>query len=227
MKFFNTNFCILEATCVLSVVDIPDDKLKLYKSVIPSFFKMPRQPKVLLYFLHNKKMASDSHNPYFEAGVCLRVGLSNYNEEGWHVLNMAVSEEVAYKLGKLGGYPKYIPESLVLENNNGSWVGKVKNGGKQFSVFNFNKREIEVPWQEKYQFIDPFFLPVQNDLRVHIMKVEFMEVDVFNRSTGVSTFKIDTGEEWGNLIPGEDLTFPGILEEFSGKCCLMMMQIKL
>ena len=121
-----SEFCVLESHSIQTVVDVDEDKYELYRSLLPKNLEMPEVPKIILYFINNSKMAVPHLNPYTEAGIFMRANFPNY-KAGWHVLNMAVDEELSLKAGIGVGYPKYIPDVIHFDKTDNGWEGQVKH----------------------------------------------------------------------------------------------------
>ncbi len=213
-----SEFCVLESHNIQTVLDVDENKLELYRSLLPKNLEMPEVPQIILYFINNSKMAFPHLNPYTEAGIFIRANFPNY-KAGWHVLNMAVDEELSLKAGIGVGYPKYIPDVIHFDETDNGWKGQVKHNDTYIFDFSFTYKEVNVPWKDTLHIWDPQYLPLKRFPRLYIVELKKTQEKVETR-LGEATIKITSNEPWIDLFNNEIMTLPALYDEFEGKFCL-------
>ncbi|MCP4764000.1 MAG: acetoacetate decarboxylase family protein, partial [archaeon] len=175
-----SEFCVLESHSMQAVLDVDEDKHELYRSLLPKNLEMPEVPKIILYFINNSKMAFPHLNPYTEAGIFMRANFPNY-KAGWHVVNMAVDEEMSLKAGIAVGFPKYIPDVINFNETDNGWIGQVKHGDNYIFDFLFTYKEVNVPWKDTLHIWDPQYLPLRRFPRLFIVELKKTQEKVETR----------------------------------------------
>ena len=219
-----SEFCVLESHSIQSVVDVNENKHELYMSLLPKNLEMPKKPQILFYFINNSKMAFSNLNPYLEAGILIRADFPNY-KGGWHVLNMAVDDEMALNAGTAVGYPKYIPDTICFEQTRNGWKGRVNNDDNYIYEFIFTFKESEVPWKDSVYLWDPFYLPLKRFPRLYIIEVKKTQKR-WDLQSGEAHIKITSNESWYDLFDNDNRNLPALYDEFEGKICLNYKLIK-
>lgn len=214
-----SEFCVLESHSIQTLLDIDEDKRALYRSLLPKNLEMPEVPQIMLYFINNAKMAFPNLNPYLEGGILIRANFPNY-KGGWHVLNMAVDDQMALNAGIGVGYPKYISDVLRLDETKDGWEGQVKHDDNYIFDFSFTFKDAIVPWKDTIHLWDPFYLPLKRFPRLYIIEVKKTQKK-WEMRLGIAKIKITTNEVWGDLFNNEPITFPALHDEFEGKLCLI------
>ncbi len=214
-----------EAIGITTALDIAEEKLSLYKSFLPEPLEMPAKPQIMFYVKHFRKVFPWPMRGFYEAAVCIRTQHPK-SQEGWYILTMAVSSVVALKTGLMLGYPKYIPDSLTLESSGSEWIGKVVHHDKSPFTLRFSPAEVDVWWKDVYTKDAAFFL-VDKKSNVNQMQAVISEVrrvidkvKIDENQTGNVVLLIDPEEKWANLVPGSNISMPGILNKFKGKIYL-------
>lgn len=218
MEGKTSDFCVLESHSIQSVIHVNENNHELYKSLLPKNLKMPDVPQMMFYFINNSKMAFPNLNPYLEAGILLRADFPNY-KGGWHVLNMAVDDEMALNAGKAVGYPKYIPQTIRFERASNGWKGHVNDDDNYIYEFNFTFKESKVTWKDTVHLWDPFYLPLKRFPRLYIIEVIKTQKRWDIRS-GEADIKIISNEAWNDLFDLKNRNHPALYDEFEGKICL-------
>jgi hypothetical protein len=208
----------IESIGIITVVDVEETRLSLYKSLLPEPLETSSKPQMLFYVKHFIKIFPRPMKGYLEAAICLRARHPKSNE-GWYVLYMPVSSVIACKTGKWLGYPKYIPESLTLESENDEWVGTIVNAGRSPFIMKFSPEDVNVWWKDVHCKESAFFLRDKNG-QINQMQAVIDEVTSDELITGNITVEIDSNEKWANLVSGSRETAPGLLNKFIGKVFL-------
>jgi hypothetical protein len=102
--------------------------VSLYRSLLPTAFEVPQQPRVLVAVVSYDDVTAPLV-PYREGYVMLAC---TYQEEaGWYTLTMPVTDQTASDAGHAIGFPKYVADRIDLtDGGDGTWAGEVVSQGE-------------------------------------------------------------------------------------------------
>ena len=222
----------------IKLIAEPKD-IKLYRTLLPVQFSMPKQPSVFLFIADYLKVTiwpfkimPWSIYRYQEVGVCIK---GNYKEvEGWFCLDMPISNWIAMALGRyLMGFPKYIVDKINLEKEDNCWHGHAKHKENTFIKLKFSpglNRCLD-PWEEKILnnksfFEDIFYLLLPAEKGPGVNKVSFEEVipPKWSPELGMLEISINSDVSWAKLID-TDMIYPGMYSYFVGGNNLLSVKL--
>lgn len=203
---------------ISTAIEIAENKISLYKSLLPRQLEMPSKPFMMFNLKHFTKIFPWPMKGYLEAAVCIRAKYPG-TQEGWYILSMPATSCIASATGKRLGYPKYMPDSLTLESIDDGWVGKVIHAEKSPFILQFSPADVDVWWKDVFKKGDVFFIRDNNN-RFNQMQSIIQDVKIDEYKTGNVTINIDSNDEWSKLARGSSQTAPGIFNKFVGRVAL-------
>jgi hypothetical protein len=200
----------------------PQD-LKLYRQILPKEFGMPDRPIAALFVVDYVKVVPLPMTPYLEAMVALSCKYEG--EETWHVVTMPVTSRVACAGGRSLGFPKYVADRIVLENNGDNWEGIVIHEDITRMKLEFTPgltREL-TPYEK--EFLDgrasrleaPIYQLVPPGIGPGIYRIHMKEVvsSRWEKKAGMVKMTISHDVPWSGLIPPGTVS-PGVYQRFTG-----------
>jgi hypothetical protein len=203
------------------MLDVKERDLDLYRPLLPAGLDMPEKPRIMIYIYNFMK----THPLYIgggyrEAAVCMSARCSRdkrVEHDGWHVLEMPVSSKAALRGGLLLGYPKFMADiSLVQED--GEWTGRVAPNPRCVIDMTFQEAEVNVPWKDELHLAETFYLFKGDGL--NIMELEIIREEKAEKTSGSISLSLDSDQKWRELLPQGKIQASAVKRTFKGLALL-------
>jgi hypothetical protein len=185
--------------------------------------EMPERPAVGVFIVDYVIVVPCPMRPYLEGALGIR---GKYNgEDGWHVVTMPVTTQVACEGGRAIGFPKYVADEITLAQSGENWNSAVTHEGVLRMSLEFTPgftRELE-PWEEEImnsglpRLEVPIFQLVPPGEGPDLYRATLVSVVPANweSTQGMVEIHISPDDPWAGLIePGA--VSPGLFQVFTG-----------
>ena len=192
----------------------PPADLELYRALLPEQFDMPEQPLVAVSVVDYYDVTLPLV-PYGEGFVAIQCEYQG--RTGWHVLTMPVDDETSSAGGRSIGFPKYVADQIILEEQEEGWLGRVVYEGRTVMEMTFAVEGEPVTGASSaegsaaFQLVPPGEGPAINEVDT-VPSGERTTVTI----SGSATVKADAGEPWAGLLNPEGGTAWASFEEVTG-----------
>ncbi len=211
---------------IVTMVEPAD--LTLYRELLPEQFSMPDQPMVGVFvidYLDTEPWLvtfTRPLRPYLEASIFLRC--KYMDEAGWYSLTMPVTTKAANIGGRRIGFPKYVADSIVLDQTDTGWIGKVVHQGKSPISLEFTAEPLAnigelVPIHDEFmkgrgeaELKGPVILLVPPGEGPKVRVNSCSPPPLASRETGM--VRIVLAEPWNGLVPAGTVS-PGLFQRFT------------
>lgn len=213
----STSDSFKESYAIKALIEPTD--LKLYRALLPERLDLPKHPLLQVVMVHQVDVGPWPLTPYKEGAVSLRGAYRG--EEGWYLPALPVSTWVACFAGRTMGYPKYVADSVVVDQKDGRWRTEIVHEGASRLRMSFVPGAWDEPpvWtREGWPTEGPTFNLEPTGIGPEIRAVESAHrlKPRYEETPGMATIEIGKDEPWARLFPPGAVTVQATLVHYKG-----------
>jgi hypothetical protein len=198
---------------------VPEQRLALYRELLPKQFDMHEKPSIYAYFIEFSKSYPVDGGPSLEASVLIRAVYkgdtkNSAQKGGWFPLTMPVSNQFALQAGLPFGYPKHMAKMAATFSFDGSNGTSTRRGLPEFNI-NWKPADVVVSNMEDEASDMPIYLVDKNGC-VNIVENVIRKMTSRECRNGIIGMHIDATDPWVNLLGSRDIQGPGTVTMETG-----------
>jgi hypothetical protein len=202
-----------------------------YRKFLPQAFEMPEQPIVEIFTADYMRVNPWPLTRYQEWAVLLKCAWKG--NEGWHCITMPVTKWIPMVGGRRLGFPKYIVDSISLEQQGQGWTARgLSNGIVQLQMeFHPGLTRSLSNWESQLAADETFFkqgdafqlFPPSQGPRIKRIHLDNVVPAQWAPEAGMVEIMVSPEEPWAGLVQDGN-SYPGSFNHFIGAVNLVEVQ---
>lgn len=200
------------------VLPVPEDRMGLYRSLLPRQLDIPEVPLIYMYGIELTGAFPVPGPAEVEAAVCIRASFkgdrkTDRSSGGWYPLTMPVTSDSALQGGLMMGYPKYKAEIAAKISVTALSQVIVRKNGADVLAMDWSPDNRPVPYLESETA--PFYV-IREGL-VNIMETKVRSTETYQHKSGLTAVSYNSTDPWSKLIDGMTLQGAGSVVTSTGR----------